>query len=45
LEERFARSLEKCRDEGALIAHEKRRRLALWLREKIFGNYSVACGG
>jgi putative nucleotidyltransferase with HDIG domain len=35
LEERFARSLEKCRDEAAILAHEKRRRLALWLMEKI----------
>jgi putative nucleotidyltransferase with HDIG domain len=36
LEERFAQSLEKCRDEAARLAHEKRFRQALWLREKIF---------
>jgi putative nucleotidyltransferase with HDIG domain len=35
LEERFARSLEKCRDETARLAHEKRFKQALWLREKI----------
>jgi putative nucleotidyltransferase with HDIG domain len=35
LEERFARSLEKCRDKEAVLAHEKRFRLALGLREKI----------
>jgi putative nucleotidyltransferase with HDIG domain len=36
LEERFARSREKCRDEAARLAHAERFRLALWLREKIF---------
>jgi putative nucleotidyltransferase with HDIG domain len=36
LEERFARSLEKCRDEAARLAHAERYRLALRLREKIF---------
>jgi hypothetical protein len=41
LEERFARSREKCRDEGALLAHEKRFQLALWLREKIFAEENI----
>jgi putative nucleotidyltransferase with HDIG domain len=36
LEERFARSLEKCRDATARIAHEKRYQQALWLREQLF---------
>jgi hypothetical protein len=36
LEERFARSREKCRDEAARLAHEKRFRFALGLRERIF---------
>jgi putative nucleotidyltransferase with HDIG domain len=38
LEERFARSREKCGDEAARTAHAKRFRQALWLREQIFGN-------
>jgi putative nucleotidyltransferase with HDIG domain len=36
MEERFSRSLEKCRDEPARLAHEKRFQQALWLREQIF---------
>ncbi|MDR3337584.1 MAG: histidine phosphatase family protein [Treponema sp.] len=38
LEERFARSLEKCRNEEARHAHEKRFRQALELRERIFSS-------
>jgi putative nucleotidyltransferase with HDIG domain len=38
LEERFARSLEKCRDKAARLAHEKRFRQALWVWERIYGN-------
>jgi putative nucleotidyltransferase with HDIG domain len=41
LEERFVRSLEKCRSEEALLAHEKRLRQALRLREKIFAKENI----
>jgi putative nucleotidyltransferase with HDIG domain len=36
IEKRFARSLEKCPDEAARLAHDKRYQQALWLCEQIF---------
>jgi putative nucleotidyltransferase with HDIG domain len=41
LEERFARSREKCRDETAKLAHDERFRQALWLRENFFPGKDV----
>jgi putative nucleotidyltransferase with HDIG domain len=45
LEERFAYSLEKCYHKAARIAHEKRFRQALWLREQIIGRTNETTQG